>query len=115
MAAKSNSKPCQTSEMKLFPQVVTGFRDKLRILSNILDEAFCKNSRKQKKSSLFLQNPLSGMFGKVLSMLLKKEFINFSTLHYAVHGLLNTHGLICRILKAKIKRPVFRKLRVRNL
>ena len=55
------------------------------------------------------------MFDKVPSMLLKKEFINFSTLHYAVHGLLNTHGLICRILKAKIKRPVFRKLRVRNL
>ena len=34
--------------MELFPQVVTGFRGKLRILSNIYDGAFCKNSQKRK-------------------------------------------------------------------
>ena len=32
MATKANSRPCQTSEMELFPQVVTGFRGELRIL-----------------------------------------------------------------------------------
>ena len=35
MATKANSKLCQTSEMELFAQVVTGFRGKLRILPNI--------------------------------------------------------------------------------
>ena len=33
--AKMSSILCQTSEMELFPQVVTGFRGKLRILPNI--------------------------------------------------------------------------------
>ena len=32
---KVNSKPCQAAEMDLFPQVVTGFRDELRILAYI--------------------------------------------------------------------------------
>ena len=32
---KINSKPCQTAEMELFPQVVTGFRGELRILPYI--------------------------------------------------------------------------------
>ena len=32
---KVSSKPCQTSEMELFLQVLTGFRDELRILPNI--------------------------------------------------------------------------------
>ena len=32
---KVNSKPCQTAEMELFPQVVTSFRGKLRILPYI--------------------------------------------------------------------------------
>ena len=32
---KVSSKSCQTSEMELFPQVVTGFRGKLTILPNI--------------------------------------------------------------------------------
>ena len=32
---KVSSKRCQTSEMELSPQVVTGFRGKLRILPNI--------------------------------------------------------------------------------
>ena len=35
MATKANSKPCQTSEMELFPQVLTGFRGELRILLNM--------------------------------------------------------------------------------
>ena len=41
---KVNSKPCQTPEMELFPQVVSGFRGELRILPYIYDGAFCKNS-----------------------------------------------------------------------
>ena len=53
MAAKANSKSCQTSEMELFPQVVTGFGGELRILPNILDEAFCKNSEKLKAVPYF--------------------------------------------------------------
>ena len=32
---KVNSKLCQTSEMELFPRVVSGFRGELRILPNI--------------------------------------------------------------------------------
>ena len=32
---KVNSKPWQTAEIELFPQVVTGFRGELRILSCI--------------------------------------------------------------------------------
>ena len=32
---KANSKPCQTAEMELFPQVVTGFRGEFRILPYI--------------------------------------------------------------------------------
>ena len=35
MATKTNTKPCKTSEMELFSQVVTGFRGELRILSKI--------------------------------------------------------------------------------
>ena len=35
MATKANSKPSQTSEMELFPQVVTGFRGEPRILTII--------------------------------------------------------------------------------
>ena len=45
-------KPCQTSEMKLFPQVITA-RGELRILPYIYDEAFCKNSQKQKAVHYF--------------------------------------------------------------
>ena len=30
MTTKANSKPCQTSEMELSPQVVTGYRDEFR-------------------------------------------------------------------------------------
>ena len=62
MATKANSKPCQTSEMELFPQVITGFRGKLRILLNIYDEAFFKNSQKLKVVHCrtgFLQKPPS--------------------------------------------------------
>ena len=42
--------------MELFPQVFTGFRGELRILSNIYDEAFCKNSQKQKAVLYFCKN-----------------------------------------------------------
>ena len=35
MAAKTNSKPYQTSEMEPIPQVVTSFRGELRILPNM--------------------------------------------------------------------------------
>ena len=55
MAIKANSKPCQTSEMELFPQVVTGFRGELRILPNIVDEALCKNSQKLKVVHYFCE------------------------------------------------------------
>ena len=56
MATKVNLKPCQTSEMELFPQVVTSFRGELRILPKILDEAFCKNSQKLKVVHYFSKN-----------------------------------------------------------
>ena len=35
MATKTNLKPCKTSEMELYSQVVTGFRADLRILPNV--------------------------------------------------------------------------------
>ena len=71
MAAKVNSKSCQTSETELFPQVVTGFRDELRMLPNIKDRSLCKNSQKLKIVHYFLQKPPSWMFDKVLNMFLK--------------------------------------------
>ena len=46
MATKANSKHCQTSEMELFPKVVTGFRGELRVLLNIYNGAFFKNSQR---------------------------------------------------------------------
>ena len=56
MAAKANSKRFQKSEMELFLQVVTGFRRKLKILPNILDGGFCKNSQKLKAAHYFCKN-----------------------------------------------------------
>ena len=35
MATKANKKPCKTSEIELFPLVVTGFRGEVRILPKI--------------------------------------------------------------------------------
>ena len=35
MATKANSKPCQTSEMVLFPQIATGLTGELIIMPNI--------------------------------------------------------------------------------
>ena len=35
MATRANLKPCQNSEVVLFPQVVTGFGGELRILPDI--------------------------------------------------------------------------------
>ena len=58
MTAKANSKSCQTSEMELSPRVVTGFRGERRILSNILDEAFCENSRKRKTVHYFCKTSI---------------------------------------------------------
>ena len=45
---KVNSKPSQTSEMGLFPQVVTSFRGKLRILSTSKMELFAKIVKNEK-------------------------------------------------------------------
>ena len=39
---KVNSKPSQTAEMELFPQVVTSIRDELRILSRSKMKLFAK-------------------------------------------------------------------------
>ena len=66
MPAKTNSKPCQKSEMELFPQIITGFRGEIRILQNTSDAAF----RRSKSRLLFVQKPRSWMFDKVLNMLL---------------------------------------------
>ena len=35
MTTKANLKPCQTTEIELFPQVVTGFRGALKTLPNM--------------------------------------------------------------------------------
>ena len=56
MATKANSKHCQTSEMELFPKVVTGFRGELRVLLNIYNGAFFKNSQKLKVVHCFCKN-----------------------------------------------------------
>ena len=53
MATKGNSKPWQTSMTEVFHEVVTGFRGKLRMLPNIKDGAFCKNSLKLKAVHYF--------------------------------------------------------------
>ena len=71
MAAKANSKPCQTSEMELFPQVVTGFRDELRILPNMEQTMDTKMERfAEIIKTLLSQKPPAWMFDKVLNMLL---------------------------------------------
>ena len=44
--------------MELFPHVSTAFRGELRILPNIWDEAFCKNSQKQKVVHYFCKNTI---------------------------------------------------------
>ena len=56
MATKTNSKQFPISEVELFPQVVAGFRGGLRILLNIYDQAFCKNSQKLKAAHNFCKN-----------------------------------------------------------
>ena len=56
ISTKVNSKPGQTAKMELFPQVVTSFKGELRILSYILDGAFCKNSQKRKAVHYFCEN-----------------------------------------------------------
>ena len=44
MATKANSKPCQTSVMELFLQVLTGYRGEFKILSKTYDGMLCENS-----------------------------------------------------------------------
>ena len=66
---KVSSKPCQTSEMKFFLQVVTGFRGELRILQTSKMELFAKIVKL--KAARFLCNKTpSWMSDKVLNMLL---------------------------------------------
>ena len=49
MASKTNSKPCQRLRWSFFHKIVTGFRGKLKMLPNILDGTFYKNSQKLKR------------------------------------------------------------------
>ena len=81
MAAKANSKPCQTSEMELFPQVVTGFRGELRILPNMEQTMDTKMERfAEIVKTLLSQKPPAWMFDKVLNMLLNYH-AKFRMLH----------------------------------
>ena len=68
MATKANSKPCQTSETDLFPQVVTGFMGEIRTCQNSKMELFTKNSQRLKAIHYFCTKALSWMFDKVLNM-----------------------------------------------
>ena len=79
MATKVNSKFYQTSEMELFPQVFTGFRGELRILPNVWDGAFCKNSETLKAAirSLLLQKPPSWMFEYAPELAAKVRDVSF--------------------------------------
>ena len=70
MATKANSKPCQTSETDLFPQVVTGFMGEIRNCQNSKIKLFTNNSQKLKAVHCFCKKALSWMFDKVLNMLL---------------------------------------------
>ena len=59
MATKANSKHCQTSQMKLFPQVITGCGVKLGILPpSIEDGAFSKNSQNLKAIHYLAKSPI---------------------------------------------------------
>ena len=66
MATKANSKSCKTFQMEHYPQIVNGFRGELRILPNIYDGVFSRNSQR----SIFLEKLPSWLFDKVLNMLL---------------------------------------------
>ena len=82
MAAKANSKPCQTSEMELFPQVVTGFRGELRILPNMEQTMDTKMERfAEIVKTLLSQKPPAWLFDKVLNMLLNWR-PKFRMLHF---------------------------------
>ena len=50
---KVNSKPCQTGEMELFPEVVTNFRGELRILPTSKLELFAKRVKNGKPFTIF--------------------------------------------------------------
>ena len=51
-----SSKPCQTSEMELFLQVVTGFRGEPESCQTSKKELFAKNSPKRKAVHYFSKN-----------------------------------------------------------
>ena len=53
---KMNSRPCQTSEMELFPQVFSGFTRN----SESCQRAFCKHSQKRKAGHYFCKKPHHG-------------------------------------------------------
>ena len=54
---KVNSKPCQTAEMELSPQVVTGFRGELRILPSKM-ELFAKIVKNEKPFTIFAKTSI---------------------------------------------------------
>ena len=64
-----SSKSCQTSEIELFPQVITGFRGESESCQTSKMELFAKIV-KTKSCLPFFQKPSSWMFDKVLDMLL---------------------------------------------
>ena len=57
---KVSSKPCQTSEMELFPQVVTGFRG-FRILQTSKMELFPKIIKNEKPFTIFPKTSILGV------------------------------------------------------
>ena len=63
MVIRENAKPCQTSEMVLFPQIATGFRGKLGTspLSNI------KIVKNEKPFTIFGKT-FTWIFDKILNM-----------------------------------------------
>ena len=75
--------PVKRLRWRFFCDVVTGFRGKLRILSNIQDGAFLKKQSKDKSRLLFVQKPPSWMFGKFLKKLLnwRPKLKDVSLLH----------------------------------
>ena len=55
---KVNSKPSQTAEMELFPQVVTSFRDELRMLSTSKMKLFAKIVENEKLFTIFAKSSI---------------------------------------------------------
>ena len=70
MATKANSKPCQTSEMELFPQSRYWLQRETQNVVKYLRWSFLQKQPQTKNRSPFVQKPPSWMFDKVLNMLL---------------------------------------------